>query len=69
MNIMVDRSKDNVIEGTVLTFVNINSQKQVQAELNKLKDRELGRVRRFSESVVETVRESLLAMQNMGDLC
>jgi two-component system, chemotaxis family, CheB/CheR fusion protein len=61
MNIMVNRTQ-HVIEGTVLTFVNIDSQKTAQAELQAHAKNEAIEARRFAESIVDTVRESLLVL-------
>lgn len=62
MRIGINRSGDNLLEGTVLTFVNIDAQKSAQKELREVKDAELAAARRFSEHIVETVREALLVL-------
>jgi two-component system CheB/CheR fusion protein len=55
MRIMVHRTGENVIEGTVATLVNIDVQKQAQAEIER-------RNAEFAESIVNTIRESLLVL-------
>jgi two-component system CheB/CheR fusion protein len=62
MNILVHRQSDHVIEGVVLTFVNIDQQKKVQREIERIKAQEVQSARRFAESIVDTVRESLLVL-------
>jgi two-component system, chemotaxis family, CheB/CheR fusion protein len=62
MRIMVYRTAENVIEGAVVTFVNIDAQKQAQAEIEEMSQRELQAERRFCRSIVDTVRESLLVL-------
>jgi two-component system CheB/CheR fusion protein len=62
MNIMVHRKGDHVIEGVVLTFVNIDPQKKAQQEIEAIKAREVRSAERFAENIVDTVRESLLVL-------
>ncbi len=62
MCIMVTRTSDNVLDSVVLTFIDIDAQKSAQEELRDMKDAELAATRRFSESIVETVREALLVL-------
>ncbi len=62
LNVMVHRKEDHIIEGVVLTFVNIDSQKGAQQEIAEIKSREVRSVKCFAESIVETVRESLLVL-------
>ncbi|PKN66297.1 MAG: hypothetical protein CVU57_06400 [Deltaproteobacteria bacterium HGW-Deltaproteobacteria-15] len=62
MRIMVHRSGEKMIQGVVLTFVNIDAQKSAQEEVEKLTAREVASARRFAESIVDTVRESLLVL-------
>ncbi|MCF8061713.1 MAG: PAS domain S-box protein, partial [Deltaproteobacteria bacterium] len=52
----------NVIEGVVLTFINIDAQKQAQKELQEMTERILASARRFAESIVDTVRECLIVL-------
>ncbi|MFC1716919.1 chemotaxis protein CheB [Candidatus Poribacteria bacterium] len=59
--IMPYRTTENVIEGVVVTFINIAEQKQLQAEL--VEQRDLAQVRtEYVESIVDTVREPLLVL-------
>jgi len=62
MRVMVHRTEGNVIEGAVLTFINIDAQKQAQEELEKQRDSALSAAKRFTESIVDTVRESLVVL-------
>jgi two-component system CheB/CheR fusion protein len=62
MSIMADRRKGNLIEGTVLTFVNIDSQKEAQAGLARMKEKESRAAQQFSDNIVDTVRESLAVL-------
>ncbi|MDZ7700360.1 MAG: PAS domain-containing protein [Deltaproteobacteria bacterium] len=62
MCIMLHRNKDNRIEGTVLTFINIDAQKKGQAEIERLMEKKVAAAKRFSDSIVDTVRESLLVL-------
>jgi len=55
MTIMAHRTAENVIEGVVLTFVNIDAQKEAQ-------DREMAAAKRFADNIIDTVRESLLVL-------
>jgi len=62
MNIMVYRKEKRVIEGVVLTFVNIDKQKKVQQQIEEEAKKNLQSAKRFAESIVDTVRESLLVL-------
>ena len=65
IRIMPYRTIENVIEGVVITFIDITEQKQVQEEL--LKQQELVmRAQQYAESIVDAVREPLLVLD--GDL-
>ena len=64
MCIRIHRSKLHVIEGVVATFVNIDSQKKAQAKVEQLKENELEAAKRFSDIIVDAVRESLLVLDN-----
>lgn len=50
----------------MLTFVNIDAHKEAQKEAQKettaLKEKEVAALKRFSDSIVDTVRESLLVL-------
>ena len=48
------RTPDNVIDGLVITFVDMTERKEMQESVL--------RARRFAESIVDTVRESLLVL-------
>jgi len=62
MRIMVYRTRKNVIEGAVLTFINIDAQKKAQKRLEEYTDKAVSAAREFAESIVDTVRESLLVL-------
>ncbi|MGA8018717.1 MAG: CheR family methyltransferase [Desulfobacterales bacterium] len=62
MNIMVHRREEHLIEGVVLTFANIDAQKRAQQEIEAMKSREAQSAKRFAESIVETVGEALLVL-------
>ncbi|MBN2885179.1 MAG: PAS domain-containing protein, partial [Chromatiaceae bacterium] len=52
------RTLNNVIEGAVMTFVDITSRKRMEEELLK--------ARTFAEAVVDAVREPLLVLDELG---
>ena len=54
MKIMPYRTVDNVIDGVVITFVDITEFKKAQLEIRKAKE--------FAESIVDTVREPLIVL-------
>lgn len=56
MRIMPYRTVDNVIDGVVITFVDITAARKAQDEIRKAKE--------FSESIVDTVREPLLVLDS-----
>ena len=60
--IMVYRTKGNIIDGVVMTFINIDAQKKAQSETTQLKEKEIAAAKRFSDNIVETIRESLLVL-------
>jgi two-component system CheB/CheR fusion protein len=62
MRIMVYRTRDNVIDGAVLTFINIDAQKKAQSEIERLMEKEIAVAKEFSDSIVDTIRESLLVL-------
>ncbi len=62
MRIMVFRPDEHIIEGVVLTFVNIDAQKKSQEELEKMSAKAVSTAERFAENIVDTVRESLLVL-------
>jgi two-component system, chemotaxis family, CheB/CheR fusion protein len=61
MAILVHRNQDQ-IEGVVLTFVNIDVQKNAQRRIEEMTAQAVRSVQRFAESIVDTVRESLLVL-------
>jgi two-component system CheB/CheR fusion protein len=62
IRIMVYRTTENVIEGAVVTFINIDAQKEAQARIEEMSRQELQEEREFSRSIVDTIRESLLVL-------
>jgi len=60
MRILPYRTQENVINGVVITFVNITTQRAAQEELQTLQLAEQAHA--FAESIVETVREPLLVL-------
>ncbi|MDZ7664667.1 MAG: PAS domain-containing protein [Desulfotignum sp.] len=58
MRIMPHRTDNNRIEGAILTFINIDPQKKAQEKL----DNSFHSYKRFTEAIVDTVRESLLVL-------
>jgi len=62
MRIMVYRTEKHIIEGVVLTFINIDAQKKAQEELEKMSSQAVLSVKRFAENIVDTVRESLVVL-------
>lgn len=55
------RTMENVIEGVVITFTDVNEVKQSEEELRKL-NTAIQTARKFAESIVETVREPLIVL-------
>jgi two-component system CheB/CheR fusion protein len=62
--IMVYRPEERVVEGVVLTFIDIDAQKKAQKELAEMSEKALSSAKRFAESIVDTVRESLLVLDS-----
>lgn len=62
MRIMVYRPEGPVIQGVVLTLINIDDQKQAQEELEEMSKQEVDSAKRFAEAIVDTVRECLLVL-------
>ncbi|MGA6926836.1 MAG: CheR family methyltransferase [Desulfosarcina sp.] len=62
INIMVHRCSEPFIEGVVITFVNIDAQKKAQLETAEMGRRALASARRFADSIIDTVREALLVL-------
>ena len=64
LRIMVYRPQKGVIEGLVLTFINIDIQKKAQKDLGEMSVKDLSSARRFAENIVNTIRESLLVLDS-----
>ena len=62
MRIMVYRTEKHIIEGVVLAFINIDAQNKAQDELEKMSSEAVSSAERFAENIVDTARESLLAL-------
>jgi len=62
MRCMVHRTNRNVIEGAVLTFINIDAQKKAQGEVERIDKRAVGAAKKFSDCIVDTARESFLVL-------
>jgi two-component system CheB/CheR fusion protein len=65
MRIRPYRTLENVIEGTVVVFVDITDRKRMEAEVEeaRLREAELRKARaRFTQNIVATVREPLLVL-------
>jgi two-component system CheB/CheR fusion protein len=58
VRIMLYRPEEHTIEGVVLTFIDIEAQKESQRRMKEMK----ARSDRFAESVMDMVRESLLVL-------
>ena len=56
MRIMAYRTSDNIIDGAVLTFLDITKQKEVEAKLQGARD--------YALDIVETVREPLIILDS-----
>jgi two-component system CheB/CheR fusion protein len=63
VHILPYRTLENAIEGAVLTFVDITEQKQVQEQLRQAVNA-AEKAQAFAESVVETVREPLVVLDD-----
>jgi two-component system CheB/CheR fusion protein len=61
MRIIPNRSGENVIEGLVLTMTDVTEMKQAAEAINQLKN-DYQAASEFAESIVETVREPLLVL-------
>ena len=62
MRIMVYRTEKHIIEGVVLTFINIDAQKKAQEKLEKMSSEAVSSALRFAENIVDTIRESLVVL-------
>jgi two-component system CheB/CheR fusion protein len=61
MRILPYRTLENVIEGAVMTFVDITQQKEIQEQLGEL-TQAVQAARDYAESIVDTIREPLLVL-------
>jgi two-component system CheB/CheR fusion protein len=61
MRILPYRTLENVIEGAVLTFMEITEQKRMQEELHRL-SQAAQEAREYAENILDTVREPLLVL-------
>jgi two-component system CheB/CheR fusion protein len=61
MRIMPYRTLENVIEGAVMTFVDITQQKHMQEQLQEL-TQSVKAARDYAESIVDTIREPLVVL-------
>ncbi|MEJ2039243.1 MAG: CheR family methyltransferase [Desulfosarcinaceae bacterium] len=62
MSIRVHRTDEHVIEGVVLTFINIDTQKKAQKEIRSFSRRRIESIQRFSESIIDNLPEDLLVL-------
>ena len=62
MRIMAHRTAEHAIEGVVLTFVNIDEQHAAQEHVKRLSAQAVAAARRYADSIIDTVRESLLVL-------
>lgn len=61
MRILPYRTLENVIEGAVMTFVDISPQKKMQGQLREL-TQAVQAARVYAESIVDTIREPLVVL-------
>lgn len=61
MRILPYRTMSNVIDGVVITFININTLKSAYQEIHKL-NQDIQLAREYSDNIVDTVRDSLLIL-------
>ncbi len=64
MRVLPARDADQRISGTVVTFLNINAQKEAQEKIKALHQDKIEATRRYAENVVDTVREALLVLND-----
>lgn len=62
MRIMVHRTAEHAVEGVVLTFVNIDEQQAAQEHVERLSAQAVAAARRYADSIIDTVCESLLVL-------
>ncbi len=61
MRILPYRTSNNVIDGVVITFLDINILKTTSEKINKL-NREIQLAREYADNIIDTMRESLLIL-------
>jgi two-component system CheB/CheR fusion protein len=61
MRILPYRTKSNVIDGVVITFLDINKLKTVYGEIEKL-NKDIQLAREYADNIIDTVREALLIL-------
>jgi len=61
MRILPYRTLENVIEGAVMTFVDITAQKEMQEQLRELAQA-VQSARDYAESIIDTIREPLVVL-------
>ena len=61
MRILPYRTTNNVIDGVVITFTDINNQKTAYEKINKL-NQDIQLAREYSDNIINTVREALLIL-------
>jgi two-component system CheB/CheR fusion protein len=61
MRILPYRTTNNVIDGVVITFSDINKLKNMYEEINKL-SKDIQLAREYADNIVDTVREALLIL-------
>jgi two-component system CheB/CheR fusion protein len=69
LRVMPYRTAENVVEGVVMTFVDVTSLREAEEEVSSLQDqkREIEAARDYAQRIVETVREPLVILD--ADLC
>jgi len=65
MRVLPYRTMDNVIEGVVVTFMDIHEQKTALDQVNQL-NKDVQEVREYSQNIIETLREAIVVLN--GDL-
>ncbi len=67
MNLMVHRTEDHVIEGVVMTFINIDKQKLAQQEIEKIGKKKMLLNARHLQEEDESQNKILLAIEEVTD--
>lgn len=63
MRVLPYRTMDNVIDGVVITFMDIHDQKAALMQVNKLNEA-LQEAREYLENIVETLREAIVVLDS-----